>query len=60
METISAQDASDKLTSLIGNAVRDKSKFLIQSPEGNGVLLSEEAYTNLMITLEMLSTPLFL
>lgn len=60
MEAFSAQDASEKLATLIDGAVRDQRKYLIRAPEGNAVLLSEEAYNNLMITLEMFSTPLFI
>jgi PHD/YefM family antitoxin component YafN of YafNO toxin-antitoxin module len=60
MDTLTDQEAKDKLDIMIKCAIQDQSKFLITSPEGNVVMISEEAYQNLMITLEMLSTPIFL
>jgi antitoxin YefM len=60
MDTLDGQEAKDKFDILIKCAIHDQSKFLITTSEGNAVLLSEEAYQNLMITLEMLSTPIFL
>jgi len=60
MDTLTDQEAKDKFDIMIKCATQDQSKFLITSADGNVVMLSEEAYQNLMITLEMLSTPIFL
>ncbi len=60
METLTVQEAQQKLQALIENASSDQQKYCITSATGNAVLLSEETYHNLLITLEMLSTPLFL
>lgn len=58
METVRVEDVQDKLKKLIVNATTNQSKYLITSDEGSVVLLSEEAYENLLVTLEMLSTPI--
>jgi antitoxin YefM len=60
METLTTQEAQERLAALIKNASRGQSKYRITSAEGNAVLLSEEAYENILITLEMLSIPMFL
>lgn len=60
METLTLEHAQEKLTILIENAVTDHSKYLITSGHGDAVLLSREAYDNLMLTLEMFCTPILL
>ena len=61
METFTTEEAQENLAALIQSAANDTQlKLRITSSNGNVVLLSEEAYHNLLITLEMLSTPLFL
>ena len=60
METLTAQEAQEKLAALIESASNGQFKYRITSATGNVVLLSEETYQNLLITLEMLSTPIFL
>lgn len=57
MDTLTAEEAQLLLKTLLANK---ECKCRITSPEGNAILISEENYDNLMITLEMLSTPLFL
>lgn len=58
METFGAKDAQDKLLSLMERVVVDHEKFRISLSDGNAILLSEKNYDDLMITLELLSTPL--
>ncbi len=60
METLTAQEAQEKLSALIESAAHDQLKFRITSPEGNAILLSEELFENILVTLEMLSTPIFM
>lgn len=57
MDNISAQDATKRLMELIQKATQDKSQFRITSDAGNVVLLPEETYENILVTLELLSTP---
>lgn len=57
MQTLTAQEAQGKLLDLI-EASQGQIKYRITSTEGNAVLLSEEAYESILITLEMLSTPI--
>lgn len=60
METLTAQEAQEKLATLIRAAADSQSKYRITSNEGNVVLLPEEFYDQLLIALEVFSTPMFL
>ncbi len=57
MDTLTAEEAVQNLLKLITLAQQDNRQFRITSEEGTAVLLSEETYQNLMVTLELLSTP---
>ncbi len=57
MNTFTAEEASQNLLKLIQLAQQDNSQFRISSEEGTVIILSEETYQNLMVTLELLSTP---
>jgi antitoxin YefM len=57
METLTAEEASRDLLKLISLAHEGNSQFRIMSDEGTVILLSEETYQNLVVTLEVLSTP---
>lgn len=58
METVTAQEANDNLMAMLTNASKEQCKYRITSAEGTVVMLSEEQYENLLVTLEMLSTPI--
>ena len=60
METFTAQQAQEHLISLVETILQENNKYRISLPEGNVILLSEKSYEDLMITLELLSTPLLL
>lgn len=57
MDNIPAQQAKDQLEELIQIATQQRQQFRITSEEGNVVILSEETYENILVTLELLSTP---
>ncbi len=57
MDTLTVEEAVQKLSKLIALANQDNCQFRITSEEGTAVMLSEEAYQNLLVTLELLSTP---
>ncbi|WP_068466767.1 type II toxin-antitoxin system Phd/YefM family antitoxin [Candidatus Protochlamydia phocaeensis] len=57
MKTFTAEEAAQNLTNLITLVQEENSHFRISSEEGTAILLSEETYQNLMVTLELLSTP---
>jgi PHD/YefM family antitoxin component YafN of YafNO toxin-antitoxin module len=57
MDSISAQEATKRLVELIQVANEDKCQFRITSEVGNVVVLPEETYENILVTLELLSTP---
>ena len=57
MDSISAQEAKNRLVELIQVATEDKRQFRITSDAGNVVLIPEETYENILVTLELLSTP---
>lgn len=58
MKTLTSQEAKERLLSLIETALLEGARYRILAPEGNAILLSEKTYEDLMITLELLSTPL--
>lgn len=57
METLTAQEAKDRLLNLIELSTKDKRQFRIDGTEGAVVLLPWETYEDLLVTLELLSTP---
>jgi len=57
MEMLTAEEAAPKLIKLISSAHQDGHQYRITSEEGTVVLLSEETYQNLIVTLELLATP---
>lgn len=57
METISADELKDQLSSVISRSTKDLQQFRITSSEGTVVMLPEEMYNRLVVTLELLSTP---
>lgn len=57
MELISIEDFQDQAFQVIERATNDLQQFRITSPQGTVILLSEETYKNILVTLEVLSTP---
>ena len=57
MDDITAQEAKDRLLDFIQAATFNNQQFRITSEEGNVILLPEETYQNILVTLEFLSTP---
>jgi len=57
MHIMSAEEAQEKLQELIGNVVGEREQIQITSDVGNVVMMSEDTYNDLLITLEFLSTP---
>ena len=57
METMTAEEAAQNLLKLVTLAHQDGRQFRITADEGTIVLLSEETYQNLIVTLELLATP---
>jgi len=57
MDIISKEEAEDRLDELIHAATNDGQQFRITSDAGNVIVLPEETYENILVTLELLSTP---
>lgn len=57
MDKISIHEAKDRLAKLIEVATNEGKQFCITSDAGNVVVLPEETYENILVTLELLSTP---
>ena len=57
MDTIPCEEAKEKLSELISKANEQKRQFRIDSNEGSVVVLPQETYDNILVTLEVLSTP---
>lgn len=57
MESLTAEEASQNLLKLMASAHQDGHQYRITADEGTVVLLSEETYQNLIVTLELLATP---
>lgn len=57
METLTAEEAAQNLIKLMASAHQDGHQYRITADEGTVVLLSEETYQNLIVTLELLATP---
>lgn len=57
MDTYKLEEAKELLSHLVEKVSVDQKQCRIIADTGNAVLLSEETYDNLLITLELLSTP---
>ncbi len=57
MKTLTATDARNHWFELLKNSVRGHRAYRITSKDGGAVLLSEEDYSSLLETLELLSVP---
>jgi antitoxin YefM len=57
MDTWTAEEAQENLLKLIALVNESGGHFRITSENGSAVLLSEETYQNILVTLEVLSTP---
>lgn len=57
MNTFTAEEAQDQLSMLVQQANRENLHYRIISGQESAILLPEETYNNLLITLELLSTP---
>lgn len=57
MDTIPFEEAKEKLSELMRKANELKRQFRIYSNEGSVVVLPQETYDNILVTLEVLSTP---
>lgn len=57
METLTAEEASQNFLKLVALAHQNGQQYRITADEGTVVLLSEETYQNLIVTLELLATP---
>jgi antitoxin YefM len=57
MDSYNLEEAKTNLTRILEKVSADQKLCRITSDHGNAVLLSEETYDNLLITLELLSTP---
>lgn len=57
MDTVSDSEAKDKLQEMIREVVNNRQQFQIISEEGTVVMLPKETYDNILVTLELLSTP---
>lgn len=57
MDTMSDSEAKNKLQELIREVVNNRQQFQIVSKDGTVVMLPKETYDNILVTLELLSTP---
>lgn len=57
MKTLTVEEASQELLNLIENAQQNGHQFRITSEKGNIIVLPEDTYQNLVVTLELLATP---
>ncbi len=57
MDSISFAQAKEQLQHVIQSANQFGRQFRILSDQGNVVLIPEETYDNILVTLELLSTP---
>lgn len=57
METLTAEEAAKNLLTLISSAHKEGLQYRIEAEDEAVVLLSHETYQNLVVTLELLSTP---
>lgn len=59
MTSVNATQARKEFFNLIKNAIKKHTVFRIHHRNGNVVLISEEKYDSLQVTLELLSIPGF-
>lgn len=57
METVAASEAREKLQEMIKEAVNNRQQYEVTSEDGSVVMLPKETYNNILVTLELLSTP---
>ena len=57
METLSADELKNQIFEVISRSTKELQQFRVTSSEGTVVLLPEEMYDRLVVTLELLSTP---
>lgn len=57
METITADELREQTLSVIERSTKDLRQFMVTSSQGSVVILPEETYNRLIVTLELLSTP---
>jgi len=57
MDTYTSEELQKLLSHVISDVVDRNCPCKVTSQEGNIILLSEETYQNLLVTLEFLSTP---
>jgi len=57
MQIMSAEEVQERLQELIGTVVEEREQIQITSDVGNVVMMSENTYNDLLVTLEFLSTP---
>jgi PHD/YefM family antitoxin component YafN of YafNO toxin-antitoxin module len=57
METIPLEQAKETLKQLLTRCIKKSEQYRISTSVGSVVMMSEETYENLLITLELFSTP---
>lgn len=57
MQIMTAEEVQERLQELIGTVVEEREQIQITSDVGNVVMMSENTYNDLLVTLEFLSTP---
>jgi len=57
MENLSAIEAKEQLFELIHDSTTQGKQYTITSEAGSVVVLPQETYDNIVVTLELLSTP---
>lgn len=57
MDTYSTLEAKCRINELLGKVLSERRHCRITSDEGTVVVMPEDTYQNLVVTLELLSTP---
>lgn len=57
MDTLEITEAKEQLQELIQKASLENTQYRVTSEKGNVIILPEETYNNILVTLELLSTP---
>lgn len=57
METVTLEEALATFPEIVSKLSTELHQLKIVTPEGSVVVLSEETYENILVTLEFLSTP---
>ena len=60
METVTGPELAQQLTELLNKCVKEQQKYRVTTDEGNAVIMSEENFDQLMLTLEWLATTSFI